>query len=95
MKIEGLQGDLIFTESLAFSSNSYRSLIFSNFSQKMLFLILSLNLFSLFVKTSVGDVVEGGISVAVKPDASCQFSIHEKGPDGKELTGKVLYIELK
>ena len=61
----------------------------------MLFLILSLNLFLISIKPSVANVVEGGISVPVKPDASCQFSIHEKGPDGKELTGKsVFYLTL-
>ncbi|KAE9553312.1 hypothetical protein FO519_003478 [Halicephalobus sp. NKZ332] len=57
--------------------------------------MLFIFLFStLFVAKSVGDIVEGGISVSVKVEASCQFSIHEKGPDGKELTGTSLDTEL-
>lgn len=40
------------------------------------------------------DEVDGGVSALNKPEAKCQFSIHEKSSDGPELTGTSLNSEL-
>uniref|UniRef100_A0AC34RTP2 ZP domain-containing protein n=1 Tax=Panagrolaimus sp. JU765 TaxID=591449 RepID=A0AC34RTP2_9BILA len=53
------------------------------------FLILSL-----FLSFVDGEVVDGGISAVSRPEAKCNFSIHEHGPDGKQLSGTSLNTEL-
>lgn len=57
-------------------------------NSKMSFEIFLIVLILGAIQSDTADIPESNINKLHEPEAECQFSVHEKGPNGKEVDSK-------